>query len=311
MEAALMPSVLDMLVAGVLPILAWRILATDDVHEAVVLFIALGLLAAVAWARLDAPDIALVEAAVGTGITGALLVGTVRAIGPEPSTSHRAPSIALAVLAFAGALGIATTLTTLPATDPGLGDMVRASVPQTGVGNPVTAVLLDIRSYDTLLEMAVLVVAVLAVRSRAADVALRDDDPTRPIMAVLVRALLPGLVLVAGYLLWRGAAAPGGAFQAAAVLAGGGILAILAGTIRSPDPYSRWVRGGLVFGPSVFLAIAAFPLLVGAHVLEYPDGWGKTLIFAIELALTFSIALVLVLFFPGSPRRPNPVGELG
>lgn len=302
---------LDGLLAGVLPVLAWRAHATDDVEVAVVLFIAFGLLSAVAWARLDAPDIALVEAAIGTGITGALLLTTLRAIGTEQPVSPglRGLRIVLAVLALTGALGIGTALVTLPATAPGLGDEVRASLPRAGVRYPVTAVLLDLRGYDTLLEMAVLVVAVLAARSQAPPIAARDDESERPLLAVLVRLLAPGIVLIAGYLLWRGADAPGGAFQAAAVLAGGGILGVFAGAMRPPDPVSRSVRGILALGPGVFLVIAALPVLAGAHLLEYPEGWGGPLIFAIELALTFSIALVLMLFFPGSARRSSGATE--
>lgn len=306
-----MALVLDGLLAGVLPILAWRALATDDVDVAVVLFIAFGLLSAVAWARLDAPDIALVEAAVGTGITGALLLTTLGAIGTERSVSprRRGLRIVLAALTLTAALGIATALATLPATAPGLGDEVRASLPSAGVRYPVTAVLLDLRGYDTLLEMAVLVVAVLAARSQAPPIAARDDDPGQPLLALLVRLLAPGIVLVAGYLLWRGADAPGGAFQAAAVLAGGGILGVFAGAMRPPDPASRSVRALLALGPGVFLVIATIPLLAGAHLLEYPAGWGGPLIFAIELALTFSIALVLMVFFPGSATRSSGAAE--
>lgn len=37
-------------------------------------FIALGAFAALAWARLRAPDVALAEAAIGAGMTGALLL---------------------------------------------------------------------------------------------------------------------------------------------------------------------------------------------------------------------------------------------
>jgi uncharacterized MnhB-related membrane protein len=37
-------------------------------------FIALGAFTALAWARLDAPDVALAEAAIGAGVTGALLL---------------------------------------------------------------------------------------------------------------------------------------------------------------------------------------------------------------------------------------------
>ncbi|TVQ55068.1 MAG: DUF4040 domain-containing protein [Rhodobacteraceae bacterium] len=41
---------------------------------AVANFIALGTLTALAWARLSAPDVALAEAAIGAGMTGALLL---------------------------------------------------------------------------------------------------------------------------------------------------------------------------------------------------------------------------------------------
>ena len=54
--------------------LAWRALASPDLFKAIVLFIAFGLLMALSWARLDAPDVALAEAAIGAGLTGALLL---------------------------------------------------------------------------------------------------------------------------------------------------------------------------------------------------------------------------------------------
>ena len=54
--------------------LAWRALACADLFKAIVLFIAFGLLMALAWVRLDAPDVALAEAAIGAGLTGALLL---------------------------------------------------------------------------------------------------------------------------------------------------------------------------------------------------------------------------------------------
>jgi len=54
--------------------LAWRAMACTDLFKAIVLFIAFGLLMALAWVRLDAPDVALAEAAIGAGLTGALLL---------------------------------------------------------------------------------------------------------------------------------------------------------------------------------------------------------------------------------------------
>ena len=54
--------------------LAWRALRSPDLFTAIVLFIAFGLVMALAWVRLQAPDIALAEAAIGAGLTGALLL---------------------------------------------------------------------------------------------------------------------------------------------------------------------------------------------------------------------------------------------
>ena len=54
--------------------LAWWALSCRDLFKATVLFVAFGLLMALAWVRLDAPDVALAEAAIGAGLTGALLM---------------------------------------------------------------------------------------------------------------------------------------------------------------------------------------------------------------------------------------------
>jgi energy-converting hydrogenase B subunit D len=69
--------IFDLVLAATLLGLAWQVLATRDLFKAVVLFIAFGLLMALAWVRLEAPDIALAEAAIGTGLTGALLLDAV------------------------------------------------------------------------------------------------------------------------------------------------------------------------------------------------------------------------------------------
>lgn len=64
----------DVLLGAGLLWLAWRLLASPDLFKAIVLFISFGLLMALAWVRLDAPDVALAEAAIGAGLTGALLL---------------------------------------------------------------------------------------------------------------------------------------------------------------------------------------------------------------------------------------------
>lgn len=67
----------DFLLALALLWSALRAMTVSDLFRAVVLFIVFGLLMALAWARLGAPDIALAEAAIGAGLAGALLLDTV------------------------------------------------------------------------------------------------------------------------------------------------------------------------------------------------------------------------------------------
>lgn len=68
--------VLDVLLAAILVWLAWAALSSRDLFRAIVLFIAFGLVLSMTWARLGAPDVALAEAAIGAGLTGALLLAT-------------------------------------------------------------------------------------------------------------------------------------------------------------------------------------------------------------------------------------------
>lgn len=54
--------------------LAARAVFGPSLFGAILSFIGLGMLMALAWVRLSAPDVALAEAALGGGVTGALLL---------------------------------------------------------------------------------------------------------------------------------------------------------------------------------------------------------------------------------------------
>ena len=75
MDSAVIGLALDALLALGLIAGAWLALYRSDTNRAVLLFFAFGFLMTLAWVRLGAPDLALAEAAVGTGVTGALLIG--------------------------------------------------------------------------------------------------------------------------------------------------------------------------------------------------------------------------------------------
>ncbi|MFN3987566.1 MAG: Na(+)/H(+) antiporter subunit B [Rhodocyclaceae bacterium] len=79
----------DLVLGGGLCAAAVAALASRDLFRAIVMFIVFGLLMALAWVRLSAPDIALAEAAIGAGLTGVLLLDTLgylrRRFGDAPA----------------------------------------------------------------------------------------------------------------------------------------------------------------------------------------------------------------------------------
>jgi len=58
--------------------LASAAMLSSEPRRGVILFIAFGLLLALVWARLRAPDLALAEAAIGAGLGGALMLAAAR-----------------------------------------------------------------------------------------------------------------------------------------------------------------------------------------------------------------------------------------
>ncbi len=73
-----MLTLFDTILVTTLLWLGWRLLSTEDIFKAVVLYISFGLLMALAWVRMRAPDVALAEAALGAGLTGPLFLAALR-----------------------------------------------------------------------------------------------------------------------------------------------------------------------------------------------------------------------------------------
>ena len=298
----LLDGALGLLVLG----LAFGALHGRNLYASVLLFIAFGLALALVWARLGATDLALAEAAIGAGLTGVLLFAALaRQPGPAelpemtPIRQRLAAAVVvlpLLIMLVQGLAPVADRVSTLPAE-------IDRVLPQTGVSHPVTAVLLNLRAWDTLLELAVLLLALLGARQlgpRRLDLA----EPW-PLLRAWARVLAPLLVLAAGYILWRGASAPGGAFQAGALLAAGVVLLRLSGLL----PRLRWsfaplrllVLGGLL----VFTGVAVSTAWLGEGWLNYPGGSAKLVILLIEAVATLSIAASLSLLVIGEGEEPS------
>jgi multisubunit Na+/H+ antiporter MnhB subunit len=302
---------LDLVLAATLLGLAWAVLFSRGRFRAVVLFVALGLVMALVWVRLAAPEVALAEAAIGAGITGAMLLAAL----PRPGIAkpRRRSRLEKAAINTAGAgvlllmAGAAYLLLALPPGRIGPGPATLEAMEASGVTNRVTAVLLNFRSFDTLLELAVLLLAVIGAWALGRWRPQAAAEAVNPILLTLVRGVMPLGILIAGYLTWIGDWAPGGAFQGGAILGAAAILLALVGR-PLPDLFPHGLlRLVLVAGLLVFLGLGALPLGLGLLFLQYPPQQAGGIILAIEAAAALSIGLALALLvYVQQQRAPGP-----
>ncbi|MCZ8043116.1 MAG: DUF4040 domain-containing protein [Beijerinckiaceae bacterium] len=308
-----MSLVFDIALAAGLIALALHVVVTRDGRGAILAFIAFGLLLGIGWVRLASVDVALTEAAIGGGLTGMLLLRAhahlAREIPPEAMAEAKprrwlAPAIACGLVTLAlGAVVLA-----FPRPAPSLAHQAVASLETTGLGNPVTAVLLAYRAIDTLLEKIVLILALVGVWSLSRDAAWGGASQLRPAiipepLVFLARVLPPFGVLIAVYQVWVGADLPGGTFQAGTILAAMALLVMLAGLRPAPPTQARALRVMLAGGPALFVLVGFLGVAVAQGFLSYPEAIAKPLIVGIEAALTLSIAGTLALLVAGPPDK--------
>ncbi|WP_421694917.1 hydrogenase subunit MbhD domain-containing protein [Aestuariivirga sp.] len=291
----------------------WAVVAREA-RSAVIIFIIYGLLLSLVWVRIAAVDVALTEAAIGSGVTGMLLITAAARLRPAVRTAF-VPGLPFRVIAGVFCAAIAGGIAVLPlyAGPPAsLAAQAVDNLASSGLGNPVAGVLFVYRAFDTLLEKVVLLLALLGVWSLAPDkfwggipglkvIAERDSA-----LVFLARTLPPVGIMFAIYMTWVGADGPGGAFQGGTVLAAMWILVMMAGLWPVPPIQSRPLRIMLLAGPAIFLVIGLAGFVLADAFLAYPSGFAKLLIIVVEFALTLSIGVALGLLAAGPPERAPP-----
>ncbi len=291
--------------------LAYWVNTAGHAFGAVVSYVAFGLLLALAWTRLAAGDVALTEAAVGSGVTGAVLLAGAMRRRPLEADERPAPGVRLVALLASSAVTVALAALVLWATGPApsQAEAAVAHMAVFGMKNAVTSVLIGYRALDTLLEKVVLLLALAGVWSLTRDRFWggrpfpRAETPQDGAMLLLARLLPPIGVVVAIYILWVGAIEPGGAFQGGAILTAMWLLVMLAGLRDTPAIGSRRLRFCVAAGPAAFLAVGVAGFALPTGFLSYPESIAKPLIIAVEAVLTLSIAAVLGLLVIGPAER--------
>jgi hypothetical protein len=78
---------------------------------------------------------------------------------------------------------------------------------------------------------------------------------------------------------------------------------MMAGLADAPPISRAWLRGLLVAGPLLFIAVGVVGVMTADAFLAYPPGFAKALILVIEFALMPTLTLVLGLMLLGAPKR--------
>lgn len=261
-----------------------------------------GIVTAITFVWLSAPDLALTQLMVETVTTVLILLG-LRWLPPRfapAGLKERAPASTWlrrsrdALIAVGGGLGIAAAsyavLVRTP--PPSIGEFfVMRALPEGGGSNVVNVLLVDFRGFDTMGEITVLAAVALTVyallrRFRPATESIAipvqqasDVDPAVTqtpaqqanggylmIPAIYLRLLLPVMGVMAAYFFMRGHNLPGGGFVAGLIFAAALIVQyMVAGT--------DWVESHLRLRPHRWIAVGLWCACltgIGAWFLGYP-----------------------------------------
>jgi multicomponent Na+:H+ antiporter subunit B len=159
------------ILSALLVVTAIAVIRVRDLFALVALLAVFSGLLAVTFAAMGAPDVAFTEAVVGTSVSTVFFMALIWWIDPLELNRYGSPRRLLAVIpALAiGAVLLYGVNALPPFGDPDAPPMehvspeyIRASVPDLHTPNVVTAVLGDYRSFDTMIETAVVLTAALA-----------------------------------------------------------------------------------------------------------------------------------------------------
>jgi multicomponent K+:H+ antiporter subunit A len=277
---ALLPASVPALVlwAVLLVVCAALVLGHHERLRAVVLTSVVGLVTALSFLGLSAPDLALTQLSVEVVSTVLLLMGLALLPQTTPRESSRGRIARDATLALAGGAGIAWLAWVVLTRDHDSISwyFLAQSVPAGGGTNAVNVILVDFRGYDTFGEITVLGIAGLGVLALMDGLRVRrpaTDEHGRAwgfaavplLLRQAAKLVLPLALVVSVYIFWRGHNLPGGGFIAGLVTAVALVLQYLALGQNHADAllqaaggrrYVRWVAVGL--GIALLTGVGSF-----------------------------------------------------
>ncbi len=298
-----------------------------DLFAIVMLFGIYSLLSASFFLNLDAPDVAMTEAAIGAGIAPILMLGTLALVRnrSEPKTKKSLQATLLPIL-VAGITGAALIYATpdmpyladplAPAHNHVAPRYIQESLQEIGIPNMVTSVLASYRGYDTLGEVFVIFTASIGVLAllgiiqgehgrRYSQFADTASLRYHTILHVISKILIPLILLYALYVQFHGDYSPGGGFQAGVIFATAFILYAMIYSLKAAHKVVSLFTLKLIMAAGVLLYVGTgvATLILGGNYLDYnvlihdPVQGQHLGIILIELGVALCVASAMVSIF--------------
>ena len=314
-------------------ILAAAALAAVSLHRrrflALVFVSAVGLVVALAFEYLSAPDLALTQTSVE--VVTAVLMMMALALLPQTTPAESGTGRKLRDATLAGVAGVGIAALTYAVLTRPLESIswyfLEQSVPKGGGTNVVNVILVDFRGYDTFGEITVLGVAAVGVLALMDGLRVRrerTDENGRPfggerfdaLLGFAARVLLPFAIVVSVYVFLRGHNQPGGGFIAGLVTAVALVMQYMAlgredAERRLGANYVRLVGAGIAIAGLTGVAAWLFgrPFLTSAHGHPHVPLLGEiplasAAVFDLGVYLTVVGATMLTLSALGAATRP-------
>jgi multicomponent K+:H+ antiporter subunit A len=339
--AGVAPGLLDDAGIGVIAVFAIgtaAALAATALHRqrllSLVLLGAAGLVVALVFVWLSAPDLALTQVLVevATIVLMMLALHRLPRRGPrERRPARRWRDAAIATLAGGGVAALAYAVLARPF-DPISPYYLATTKAEGGGTNAVNVIIVDFRGFDTLGEITVMGIAAIVIHAllvgflpKPAEAGDRGHDESgHPLMlGVVSRLLLPLAATVSAYLFLRGHNEPGGGFIAGLVLAIALLLQYVAAgrgwvDARMRSDFRPWIGWGLLIAGLTGVGSWFFdaPFLTSSY--DYPV-WplvgevplASAALFDLGVYLTVVGATMVALVSIARPAAPMPAADDG